>query len=333
MQNVCARFSVLGLVFALLSSSTKADDTYTLALNWIPHSLHFGIYVAKERGWYHDAGLNIEIQRGYGSGDTVKRVGTGAADFGMADAASVALGRANGVHTKLVAMLMDRPADAIYFVKGSGINTPKDLEGKTMGAAAGETSLNLLPVFAKRAGIDAKKIEIVTMASPNKIPSLAQKKVDTIVTFTNEEPMVMNAARMANVDIGRFLFADYGVDYYSIGIIVSDKMLETKPQVVKSFLDATMRGYAEAFAMPNEALDAFSKNNRELSRDLMQQQWSTLRYNMLTPMAATKGFGYIDDAKMLATLNLMREFQNLKSNIKPSEVYTMEYLPHIIIKQ
>ena len=264
MQQLCKKFSLLGLIFVFFCSSSKADEKYTLALNWIPHSLHFGIYVAKERGWYHDAGLDIAIERGYGSGDTVKRVGMGAADFGMADAASVALGRANGVPTKLVAMLMDRPADAIYFVKGGSINSPKDLEGKTMGAAAGETSLNLLPAFAKRAGIDPKKIEIVTMASPNKIPSLAQKKVDSIVTFTNEEPMVKNAGRMAHVDIGRFLFADYGVDYYSVGIIVSDKMLATKPQVVKAFLDATMRGYAEAFANPSEALDAFSKNNPEI---------------------------------------------------------------------
>ncbi len=285
---------------ALICGRSTANEHVTLALNWIPHSLHFGIYLAKERGWYQQAGLDVRIERGYGSGDTVKRVGTGAADFGLADAASVALGRANGAPTKLIAMLMDRPADAIYFIKGGSIQTPKDLKGKTIAAAAGETSINLLPVFAKRAGFDPTKVEIVTMSSPNKIPSLVQRKVDSIVTFTNEEPMVKNAGRMANVKIGRFLFADYGVDYYSVGIIASDKTLETKPQVVKKFLDATMRGYAEAFAKPGEALDAFIKANPASSRDLMKQQWQTLRYNMLTPTAEDKGFGYMDDARMQA---------------------------------
>ena len=322
----------IAAVIMLTATQANADDKYTLALNWIPHSLHFGVYLAKERGWYHDAGMQLDIQRGYGSGDTVKRVGTGSADFGMADAASVALGRANGIETKLVAMLMDRPADAIYYIEGGDIKTPKDLEGRTMGAAAGETSLNLLPVFAKHAGIDASKIDVVTMASPNKIPSLVQKHVDTILTFTNEEPMVRNAGRISNVDIGRFLFADFGVDYYSIGLIASDKMLAAKPDAVKAFVGVTMRGYAEALAKPDEALDAFIKNNPEFSRDLMQQQWSTLRYNILAPDSGQYGLGYIGKDKMAATVALMRDFQNLNGDIKPQDIYTLDALPRIAVR-
>ncbi len=333
MRFLSTSFCAGALSCALIASQAQANDKVVLALNWIPHSLHFGIYLAKERGWYDQAGLDVQIERGYGSGDTVKRVATGSADFGLADAASVALGRASGANTKLIAMLMDKPADAIYYVKGGGIQNPKDLEGKTMGAAAGETSLNLLPVFAKRAGIDAKKIEIVTMASPNKIPSLVQRKVDTIVTFTNEEPMVKNAGRIANAEIGRFLFADYGVDYYSVGLIASDMTLQSKTDITKRFVDATMRGYAEAFAKPDEALDAFMKNNPASTRQLMQEQWATLRHNMLTPVAAQQGLGYIAEPRMEATLDLMRQFQNLNAAVKPSDVYTLDYLPHITVKQ
>jgi len=314
---------------AVLASPTQAQDKFTLALNWIPHALHFGIYLAQERGWYRDAGIDLTIQRGFGSTDTVKRVATGSADFGMADAASVMVGRANGINTKLVAMLMERPADAIYFVKGGDIKSVKDLEGNTMGAAAGETSLNLLPVFAKSAGIDSKKINIVTMSSPNKIPSLVQRRVDTIVTFTNEEPMIRNAAKSANAEIGRFLFADYGVDYYSIGFIVSDKMFQSKPQAIEKFLEATLRGYAEAFRDPAAGLDAFIKNNPESSRDLMQQQWEALQYNIKTPTALAKGLGFIDEDKMSKTLQLMREFQNVKADVKPSEVYSIDELPRV----
>ena len=332
MRSNCAKAIGFATMITLAASQARADDKYTLALNWIPHSLHFGVYLAKERGWYHDAGIQLDIQRGYGSGDTVKRVGTGSSDFGMADAASVALGRAHGIETKLVAMLMDRPADAVYFIESGTIKTPKDLEGRTMGAAAGETSLSLLPVFAKYAGIDASKIDIVTMASPNKIPSLVQKSVDTILTFTNEEPMVKNAGRVSNVTIGRFLFADFGVDYYSIGLIASDRLLATKPDAVKTFVGVTMRGYAESLAKPDEALDAFIKNNPESSRELMQQQWSTLRYNILTPDSVQHGLGYIGESKMAATLTLMRDFQNLKDDIKPRDIYTLDALPQLTVQ-
>jgi len=94
-----------------------------------------------------------------------------------------------------------------------------------------------------------------------------------------------------------------------------------------------MRGYAEAFAKPEEALDAFIKNNPASSRELMQEQWATLRYNMLTPVAASQGLGYIAEDRMDATLELMRQFQNLNAGVKAHDVYTLDYLPHITVKQ
>jgi NitT/TauT family transport system substrate-binding protein len=321
------------VAMSMLCGPAKAQEKIIMALNWIPHTLHYGIYIAQDLGWYRQTGLDVTIQRGFGSGDTVKRVGTGTADIGLADAASVVVGRANNINTKIVAMLMDRNADSIYFVKGAGINTPKDLEGKTMGAAAGETSLNLLPAFAYNVGIDHKKIEIVTMSAPNKIPSLAQRRVDTIVTFTSEEPLVKSAGKKAGVEIGRFLFANHGVEYYSIAFLVSDKMIAEKPQVIRTFLEATLRGYARAFEKPDEALDIFLKHNPESSRDLMRQQWASLEYNMLTPTFLEKGLGHIEEDKMAKTLKLMQEFQNVKADLKPSDVYTLVFLPNVRVER
>ena len=322
------------VAFSTLSGgSAQAQEKITLALNWIPHTLHYGIYLAQERGWYRDAGLEVTIQRGFGSGDTVKRVGTGTADIGLADAASVAVGRANNINTKLVAMLMERNADAIYFIKGGNIKSPKDLEGKTMGAAAGESSLNLLPAFAKNVGIDRNKIEIVIMSAPNKIPSLAQKQVNTIVTFTSEEPLVRSAGRKAGVEIDRFLFADHGIEYYSIGFIVSDKMIAEKPKVIRGFLDASLRGLASAFEKPEEALSVFLKHNPASSAEPMREQWGFLQYNLLTPTLIEKGLGYIDEQKMNDTLKLMKEFQNVRADINASDVYTLEFLPKVFIKK
>lgn len=321
----------LGVVAVFLFGSTnaRADETYVLALNWIPHALHYGIYVAQQKGWYKAAGISLEIQRGYGSGDTVKRVATGTADFGLADAASVIVGRAHGLDTKLVAMIMDRPADAVYFIKNGGISVPKDLEGKTMGAAAGETSLNLLPVFANNAGVDVSRIKIVTMTPTSKIPSLVEGKVDSIITFTNEEPMVRSAGQKANVPIGRLLFADYGVDYYSVGFIVSDRMLKEKPGIVKAFIDASMRGYAEAVKNPEEAADDFANANPATSRSLMLQQWSYIEHDMLTPTSEKMGLGYMERRKMEQTISLMKAFQHVTADIKATDVYTNQYLPRI----
>ena len=110
------------------------------------------MFAAQDQGIYKDAGLDVDIQRGYGSGDTVKRVATGSADFGIGDAASVVVGRSNGLAVKQVATIFDKAADAIFFVEGNGIAKPADLQGRTMGATAGETTATLFPDLRRMPG-------------------------------------------------------------------------------------------------------------------------------------------------------------------------------------
>jgi NitT/TauT family transport system substrate-binding protein len=139
---------VAGAVAFAATGQAAAADKVLFSLQWIPGGNHFGVFAAKEQGFYKDAGLDVEIQRGFGSGDTAKRVATGTADIGIADAGSVIVGRSNGLKIKLVASLYEKSPDAIFFIKGNGITTPKDLEGRTIGATAGEAGEKLIPLFA-----------------------------------------------------------------------------------------------------------------------------------------------------------------------------------------
>jgi NitT/TauT family transport system substrate-binding protein len=91
------------------------------SLQWLPNGNHFGVFAAKEQGFYKDAGLAVDIQRGFGSGDTAKRVATGTADIGIADAGSVIVGRSNGLNIKLVASLYEKSPDVIFFIESNGI--------------------------------------------------------------------------------------------------------------------------------------------------------------------------------------------------------------------
>lgn len=320
---------LLAGMVAAFGGAAQAQEKVVFALNWVPYGLHYGIFAAKEQGYYRDAKLDVEIQRGYGSGDTVKRVATGTADIGMADAASVIVGRGNGLAVKQIASVLDRSGDAIFYVKGIGIAAPKDLPGHTLGAALGETGLNLLPVFAKGADIDAKRIEIINLAPPAKFPSLVSKKVDSILAFTVEEPVIQSAARKAGVELGRFLFSDYGVDYYSVGLIASDETLAKRPEMVKKVADATMRGYAWAIKNPEGAADAFAKSFPESSRELMLAQWKVTIGHMLTEQTRANGIGYLDQAKMARTLELIKQYQEVKGNVSTADIYSMNFLSKI----
>jgi NitT/TauT family transport system substrate-binding protein len=316
-------------LLAIGIGSAQANEKVTFSLNWVPYGLHYGIFAAEAQGYYREAGLDLDIQRGYGSGDTVKRTATGAADIGMADMASVIVGRGNGLATKQVATLLDRSADAIFYIKGAGISTPKDLPGRSLGATIGETTLNLLPVFAANAGFDHKKVEIVNLAPPAKFPTFVSKKVDAIVAFRTEEPGILAAAGKAGVQVDRFLFSDFGVDYYSIGFIVSDETLAKRPEMVKRFLAAVLRGYAFAFKNPQDAADMFIKRFPESNRDLSFAQWQVSGEHVLTDRTRANGLGYIDRAKMQHTLDLITKYQDVKQAVGLDDIYSSSVLTKI----
>jgi NitT/TauT family transport system substrate-binding protein len=316
-------------LLAIGVGSAQANEKVTFSLNWVPYGLHYGIFAAEAQGYYREAGLDLDIQRGYGSGDTVKRTATGAADIGMADMASVIVGRGNGLATKQVATLLDRSADAIFYIKGAGISTPKDLPGRSLGATIGETTLNLLPVFAANAGFDHKKVEIVNLAPPAKFPTFVSKKVDAIVAFRTEEPGILAAAGKAGVQVDRFLFSDFGVDYYSIGFIVSDETLAKRPEMVKRFLAAVLRGYAFAFKNPQAAADMFIKRFPESNRDLSFAQWQVSGEHVLTDRTRANGLGYIDRAKMQHTLDLITKYQDVKQAVGLDDIYSSSVLTKI----
>jgi NitT/TauT family transport system substrate-binding protein len=325
--------TVLTSLFMLSSGSVNAADRVVFSLNWVPYGLHYGIFAAEALGYYRDANLDVDIQRGYGSGDTVKRTATGSADLGMADMASVIAGRSNDFSVKQLAVVLDRSADAIFYVKGVGIDSPKGLEGHTLGAAVGETAMNLFPVFAANSGFDDKKVEFVNLTPPAKFPALVAKKVDSIVAFTTEEPAIQSAAMKAGVEIGRFLYSDHGVDYYSIGLIASDETLAKKPDVIKRMVDATMRGYAWAIKNPDAAADAYVKRFPESSRDLTLAQWKITIGHMLTERTRTNGLGYIDRGKMEKTLDFIKKYQDIKGNIAIDDIYSSKYLSKIDVEK
>jgi NitT/TauT family transport system substrate-binding protein len=330
---ISRRFLAISITSILISTAAQAADKVIFSLNWVPYGLHYGVFAAEAQGYYRDADIDIDIQRGYGSSDTVKRVATGAANFGMADMASIIIGRGNGLNVKQIAVVLDRSADAIFYVKGIGIDQPQQLAGRSLGAAVGETPLNLFPVFAKNAGLDANKVNVVNVTPPAKFPTLVAKKVDAIVAMLTEEPAIQSAAQKAGVEIGKFVYSDHGVDYYSIGLIAGDDTLNAKGDLSKRFVDATMRGYKWAIQNPEAAADAYSKRFPESNRDLTLAQWKVTMQHMLTDNAKAQGLGFMDRGKMENTLSLIKQYQQGKAELAVDDVYSPKFLNKIDVSQ
>lgn len=157
LPDVTRRLALAAVIlFAVLApggwevARAAAPQRVTFALDWIVAGRHAPYFVAQEKGFYRDAGLEVTIVRGYGSSDAIKQVASGQADFAFGDLGSLLLARARQqVPVKAVAVIYSRPPFALYSLASSGITHPRDLQGKTIAAPAGDAVRTLFPVFAR----------------------------------------------------------------------------------------------------------------------------------------------------------------------------------------
>src|SRR5712691_13352900 len=164
--------SILGGLAASGHALAQPAQKVVFALNWFAVGDHAAYWVAMEKGYYRDKGLEVELQNSKGSADSIAKVDTGRADIGLADAAVVIAAVSRGGKIKVVGMVFDKTPLNIWSRKEAPITKPKDLEGKTIGAPPGDGQRQVFPAFAKLHGIDQSKVTWVNIEPAAKIPAL-----------------------------------------------------------------------------------------------------------------------------------------------------------------
>src|SRR3954468_1473086 len=155
---------IVGLASTLLALQAAAQEPVSLALAWVVNGTHAGYFIAKDKGYYKDVGLDVTLSRGFGSGDTVKRVASRSALIGVADTGAIIASRANDdIPVRIVAMMYDRATLGLIYLAETGIKVPKDIEGRAIGRSASGATVNMFPGFLKVNNIDRSKIREVVV--------------------------------------------------------------------------------------------------------------------------------------------------------------------------
>jgi NitT/TauT family transport system substrate-binding protein len=312
------------IVGTLLAQSAKAADSVSLITDFGYNGRHAYFFVALEKGYYKDAGLDVKIIGGNGSVDAIRQVGANNANFGFADAGSLMLSRANdNIPVALVAIVYARPPQAIFCSAEAGLKTPKDLEGQSIANPAGGSIPDMFPAFAKAAGIDASKVKWVVAASSALPGLLASGKVPCVGQFTVGEPMLR--AQAAPKKLVRFAFSDSGLSYYGNGIIATEATIKSKPDLVRRFVEATVKGMKAAFADPAEAGAIMHKYHPEVDVGVAKGETEAV-----AELAEVKGtpLAQIDPSRMQATLDVVNGAFKLKSPISAGDVYVAGFVPN-----
>ncbi|MDX8030057.1 ABC transporter substrate-binding protein [Lentzea sp. BCCO 10_0856] len=208
-------------------------------------------YVAQEKGFFEQAGLDVTITPGTGSVDVLKLVAGGRADFGIADFTATAITIAKEkLPVTTVAAIHQRSLAAIVALEGSGISKPADLVGKKIGDQPGSTNQVMFPVYAKAAGIDPAKVQFVPSAPPALPQLLAAGQVDGIGQFVVGKPLIEAAAKGRKAVV--LPYGDLVPDLYGNALVTSKEIAANKADLVPKFRDALLKGLEYAIEHPDE---------------------------------------------------------------------------------
>ena len=323
------RTIVVAVNLLLLSAGSPAlaADKVTLNLNWFYVGDHSPYFVAVDKGWYKEEGLEVNIVTGKGSGDVVKKVDVGSVDIGIVDTGVLIVARAQGANVKIVSMLFDKSPYCMWMWKDSGINSPKDLVGKKIGAPPGDAQRTIFPALAQVNGIDPDKVTFVNIAAEAKYSALAAKQVDVIFDYYSGAPFYHKAMGRENVKY--MMFADWGVDVYSNALVASEKYIKENPGIIKRFVKASLRGWEFTLKNPEEAIEIMARQRPEIDKPVLLANLKLIIDLFRTNRYKQNGIGWVDDKKMSDSIKIIARYQDLKVDMKTKEVYTNEFLTKI----
>lgn len=325
------QWKALGLALILACLTTlpaAAEDKVSLSLDWVVNGTHAPYFVARDKGMYKDAGLDVTISRGFGSGDTVKRVANGSATFGIADSGAIIAAVANeDIPVKIVGMIYDRASLGLIYLKSSGIKTPQDLVGRAVGRTASGASVNMFPGFLKANSIDRSKIREVVVDGAVYAPLLLSGQVDAVLEQAINIGRFKKAAAEQGKEAVSMRYADFGLESYGNALITSSSTAKDNPELVRRFTEATLRGIAYALAHPDEAIAILRKSNPEIDASGALDELMVLKETESTDDVRKHGIGYIDQNRMGKTVETVTNALSLKKTVPLESLYTVEFLP------
>jgi NitT/TauT family transport system substrate-binding protein len=323
--------AAVGLAVPLAATAPASAETkLKMVLNWKYQGPQGWFFLAQDRGYFKKAGIDITMDQGNGSGAPIPLVASDTYDVGFGDINALIQFAATKPEEAPIAVyvMYNQPPFTIAVRADSSIKTPKDLEGKTLGGAAGDGALKLFPAFCKIAKIDCSTIKITNMQPNLREQMLMNKQVDGVFGYVNTIRFSAKLMHVDDKDIRYIKYGDYGMDLYSNAIIVSKKMTKEHPEVVKGLIDAINHGLEDSLKDPAAAVDAVAKREPLINKAVeLERLDATLKDEMNSPEIAKIGLGNVDKARLKKSIEILVDAQKLPRTPTVDEIYTDAFMP------
>ena len=310
------------LVLAVSCGKSKNNQKIKIVLDWVPNTNHTGLYVAKDLGYFKEAGLDVEIVQPP-EGSTTALIGAGGAEFGISfqDTLAKSFARENPVPVTAVAAILQQNTSGIISLKEKGIDSPKKLEGKKYATWEDNIEQAILKKLVTDDKGDFSKVKLIPYTITDVVTGL-KTDVDAVWVYYAWDGI---ATERAGLQTNFLKIRDYGeeLDYYSPVIIANNDFLKKNPEIAKKVLKAIKKGYEYAMKNPEESAKILVKNSPELDINLVtaSQKWISKEYQ-----SDAKEWGIIDGNRWNRFYEWLYKNKAVEREIPKDFGYSNEYL-------
>lgn len=305
------------------SEGEEGLEKVKVILDWTPNTNHTGIYVAKEKGYFKDLGLDVEIIQP-SEGSSLQLVAAGKGDFAITYQEDLTYARTSDspMPVKAIATIIQHNTSGFASPKEKNIETVKDFEGKVYGGFGGPSEKAILQAVMEKAGADFSKLTTVDVGTEDFFIA-TKNNLDFEWTF---EGWTNISAKLRNFDINYIPLRelDERLDYYTPIIASSESTLNEKSDMVKKFMEATSKGYEFAINNPEESAEILVKEVPEIDKDLAVESQKFLAKEYKSD---ANRWGEMKDSVWDNYTQFMLEYKLINKDMKASEAYTNEFLP------
>jgi NitT/TauT family transport system substrate-binding protein len=315
---------------AIAGTSAQAADNVTVQLDYVVRGTHAMFFVAKEKGYFAQQGINVTaIRRGTGSPNAMRLVGNGDADFGFGDLPTLAVARSQGVPVvALAAVNQHSPLAMLALASKHKLAKPADLKGLNVGVQPSGSTYVFLKAFLKANGMSLNDINQSTVNPPYE-NYLLLGRVDTVPGYLDAEVPELEAKAGGPGSLSILQGSEFGYVVYGSGLFTSEKMIAEHSDVAQRFVIAYMKAFADVIRNPEEAAELIIKENPEYAgkKDvLLNQIKADIKYTFFGDDTKEHGLGWMTDNIWLKTINTLVDQGAMKQSTPAAKAFTDRFL-------